>query len=256
MIDPVNRFTTKAERYVLYRWEYAPEAIKEIFNITGLTSIACVADIGSGTGLLTEHLIGKVKTVYSIEPNHAMRQIAERLLNQYPSYISLDGKAEATLLPDNSVDLITVDQALHWFVPHAALKEFNRILKPDGWLAILSHTTIQQEVSEALKKCFTEEYGWDPRSSPEPFYGESHEDYYLIPGECRKMHFHQAWQENWDMFIGGILSDSHAPEDSNTAFPKFVKAIRQIFDQYSRDDFIQVDGGTELTVGHLREDVI
>ena len=85
-MDSVSRFTTKAERYARYRWGYAPEATQAIFDITGLTAQAIVADIGAGTGLLTKELVGRVAKIYAVEPNLAMREIAERLLSQQPAY--------------------------------------------------------------------------------------------------------------------------------------------------------------------------
>jgi SAM-dependent methyltransferase len=253
-MDPLLRFTSKAERYARYRWGYAPEAIQAIFDITGLTAQAILADIGSGTGLLTKGLVSKVTTVYAIEPNLAMRQIAERLLKQFPSFISLDGKAEAIPLPDRSVDLITVGQAIHWFEPQDTRKEFQRVLKPEGWLAMAFHTTIRQAVLEAVKVFFTEEYGWDPTPSPKPLYGDSHVDFYIGSGTYTKMHFPQTWQENWDVFIGGILSDSHSPDDTHPAFPRFVSAVRQVFDQFSIEGIVQIHGGTDLVIGRLRKE--
>lgn len=251
-MNPLSRFTTKAERYAKYRWGYAPEVVQAIFSITGLTSEASIADVGSGTGLLTKEIAGKVRSIYAIEPNAAMREIAERLLNQVPGYTSLAAKAEATLLPDHCVDLITVGQALHWFEPHATLDEFHRILQPNGWLAVVFHSTIRQAELEAAKRYFTPEYGWDPVPSPKPVYGESHTDFYLDPASVTNLQFPQTWDEDWEMFIGGILSDSHAPDDTNPALPRFMSAVQRVFNRFSTNGIIQVHGGTGLVLGHLR----
>jgi ubiquinone/menaquinone biosynthesis C-methylase UbiE len=251
-MDTISRFSSKAERYARYRWGYAPEAIQTIFDITGLPAQAIVADIGSGTGLLTKELVGRVKSIYAVEPNLAMRRISECLLSQSPSFISVDGKAEAIPLPDRSVNLITVGQAIHWFEPQATRMEFQRLLKPDGWVAIVFHTVTHQRVFETLTPFFTVDYGWDP--TPSPRHGEDHIAYYLDNDSITKKQFGQSWQENWETFIGGILSDSHAPDDTHRYFPKFVAAAREIFDQYSDGGFIKVNGGTDLAVGRLRKE--
>ena len=58
-----------------------------------------------------------------------MREAAESLLGQFQNFHSIDGTAEATTLPDQSVDFITAGQAFHWFEPDAARLEFKRILR-------------------------------------------------------------------------------------------------------------------------------
>ncbi len=252
-MDSVARFTTKAERYARYRWGYAPEAIQAIFDLTGLNEHAIVADVGSGTGLLTREFANRAAKIYAVEPNTSMRAYAEKLLERKRSFISVDGTAEATTLPDHSVDLITAGQAIHWFDPEATFPEFYRILKPGGWLAALFHKTDSQNVFEAVKPLFTVENGWDPHPSPKPRYGDSHVDFYLGAGNGIKRHFPQVWRESWEIFQGGILSDSHAPDDANPAFPRFVERLREVFDRFSHRGYIQAQGSTELVLGRLRE---
>jgi ubiquinone/menaquinone biosynthesis C-methylase UbiE len=256
-MEPTTRFSTKAERYARYRWGYAAEAIQAVFDISGLTSDAILADIGAGTGLVTRELVNRVAKIYAVEPNQPMREIAERLLNQHPTFIGVDGRAEATTLADHSIDIIIVGQALHWFEPQAALKEFRRILKPEGWLAILFQPPppFNYAIYKALKPVFSVENGWDTTPSPKPQYGDSHTDYYFGIGNGIKMHFPQTWQENWEEFIGGILSDSHSPDDSHPAFQKFVSAVQQVYEQFCDHGSLQVLGGTDLVIGKLRKDV-
>jgi SAM-dependent methyltransferase len=253
-MDSISRFTTKAERYAHYRWGYPQEAIQAILDITGLGLHAVVADIGSGTGLLTKEFVNRVAKIYAVEPNASMRQYAEKLLDQQPAFISVDGTAEATTLPDHSVDLITVGQAIHWFEPEAAFREFCRIIKPEGWLATLFHKVENQEFFEAVRPFSTVEYGWDPNPSPKPRYGDSHVDFYFGTGNGLKRHFPQVWRESWEIFLGAILSDSHSPDDTHPAFPKLVSALRGAFDHLSKDGYVEVLGGTELILGRLRED--
>jgi ubiquinone/menaquinone biosynthesis C-methylase UbiE len=254
-MDSVGRFSSKAERYARYRWGFAPEAIQAIFDNTGLQPQAVAADIGAGTGLLTRELVGKVAGLYAIEPNEHMLEIARQILKPYPSVICIEARSEATTLPGQSVDLITVGQAIHWFEPHATLKEFQRILKPDGWLAILFHIHIDEVLYKAMQAVCIPENGWDTTPSPKPLYGDSHTDFYFGLGNGTKMHFPQTWQESWDEFIGGMLSDSHAPDDTQPAFPKFVSSVRRIFDEFNDKGYIHANGGTDLVLGRLRKEV-
>ena len=75
--------------------------------------------------------------VFGVEPNTEMRQAGERLLAAFPKFTSVAGTAEATTLPDQSVDFVTAAQAAHWFDREHARREFVRILKPGGWLVLL-----------------------------------------------------------------------------------------------------------------------
>jgi ubiquinone/menaquinone biosynthesis C-methylase UbiE len=256
-MDSVDRFTTKAERYARYRYGYAVEAIQAIFDITGLNSHAVVADVGAGTGLLAKELVDRVEKIYAVEPNLAMREFAERLLGQHPTFIGVDGRSDATTLPDHSLDLIVAGQAIHWFEPQTTLKEFQRILKPEGWLAAVFHTPMRlQSFRDAINVVCTPENGWDTTPTPRPQYGDSHTDFYFGIGNGMKMHFPQTFQENWDAFIGGMLSDSHSPDDIHPAFPRLVAALREVFDQYSEGGYLQVPGGTDIVIGRLRKEAV
>src|SRR5437763_17187549 len=82
-------------------------------------------------------LLGNGNRVFAVEPNQEMRRAGERLLSAFPNLISTAGNAEATTLPDASVDFVTAAQAAHWFERRAARQEFVRILKPGGWLVLL-----------------------------------------------------------------------------------------------------------------------
>ena len=48
-----------------------------------------------------------------------------------------EGRAEATGLPTAYADVVLSAQAFHWFEPVATLREFHRILKPDGWAILM-----------------------------------------------------------------------------------------------------------------------
>jgi ubiquinone/menaquinone biosynthesis C-methylase UbiE len=81
--------------------------------------------------------------VIGIEPNRAMREAAERSLSAFshPSgrddFVSVSGRAEATGLENESVDLVFVAQAFHWFDRSACRREFVRILRPHGFVALV-----------------------------------------------------------------------------------------------------------------------
>src|SRR5205085_8778925 len=55
----------------------------------------------------------------------------------YPEFLSIDATAEATTLPDHSIDLILAAQAFHWFDRPKARREFSRILRQGGWIVLV-----------------------------------------------------------------------------------------------------------------------
>ena len=137
MIDPTKRFSSRVENYVKYRPGYPIEVITTLREECQLTSTSVIADIGSGTGILTELFLKNGNVVHAIEPNTEMRAAGERLLAGYPRLHSLAGRAEATTLADQCVDFIVAGQAFHWFDLEQARDEFLRILKPGGWVMLV-----------------------------------------------------------------------------------------------------------------------
>ena len=106
MLDPTKRFSNRVENYLKYRPRYPAAIIPLLESECGLTQETLIADIGSGTGFMTEMFLRHGNPVIGVEPNAEMRSAGERLLTEYPKFSSVNATAEATALPDNSVDLI------------------------------------------------------------------------------------------------------------------------------------------------------
>jgi len=128
---PTCRFHDRAEDYARYRPGYPDDAVSAL--LLGLPAACTVADIGAGTGILSRLLAARGARVLAVEPNAAMRAAAAH----HPNVHWSDGTAEATRLSDASIDLVTIAQAFHWVDVAPTLREFARILRPHGRLAIL-----------------------------------------------------------------------------------------------------------------------
>src|SRR5262245_36850681 len=137
MVDPTLRFSSRVENYVKYRPGYPPAVLELLAATCGLTPESLLADIGSGTGLLAELFLKNGNRVFGVEPNPEMRAAGERLLGDLPGFTSVDGTAEVTTLPAQSVDFVMAGQAFHWFDRVRARAEFERILKPGGWVVLV-----------------------------------------------------------------------------------------------------------------------
>src|ERR1700722_1751252 len=105
-----ERFSDRVEDYVKYRPHYPTGVIRCLTDLYGFAPSWDVADIGSGTGISTEPFLRNGNKVYAVEPNDDMRGKAEALLGEYERFVSVDGTAEATGLPDASVKLLVAGQ--------------------------------------------------------------------------------------------------------------------------------------------------
>ena len=98
-----------------------------------------ILDFGSGFGLVANHL-AKENQVLAVEPNEEM--VALRVQDHpYQQFVgSLDQSAS---LEDASFDVILCHNVLEYVEDRkAVLKEFTRLLKPDGLLSIVKHNEV------------------------------------------------------------------------------------------------------------------
>ena len=74
--DPTRRFTDRVGDYARYRPSYPPELLQLLRQELGLRPDHVVADVGSGTGLLSEPFLAAGNVVYAVEPNRTMAAAA------------------------------------------------------------------------------------------------------------------------------------------------------------------------------------
>ena len=135
--NPTGRFSGLADAYAVHRPSYPDEVVRTVILRAGLQRGATLVDVGCGTGIASRLFAERGLSVIGVEPNSAMRRRAEATpcpAGPPPRY--RDGAAEATGLPDAMAECVVAAQAFHWFDAGTALREFHRILKPDGWVAL------------------------------------------------------------------------------------------------------------------------
>ena len=235
MLSPTQRFSNRVEDYVRYRPGYPREVIELLRAECDLTSDSVVADIGSGTGKLTELLLPHAKCVVAIEPNLEMREAGERLWSTHSNFISLAGAAEATTLAGHSVDLIVAGQAFHWFDRERTRTEFGRILKPGGRIALIWNglqTSSRPFLAtyEALLREFAPEYEHvNHRNVDLPKLRE------FFGREPQFRSFPYSQNFDYSGLRGRLLSSSYVPAERDPGSAAMLNQLRAIFDAHQQD---------------------
>ena len=249
---PTSRFSNRVEDYAKYRPGYPREMFDLLKRECGLFRHTYIADIGSGTGILARYFLDEGNIVLGVEPNAEMRAYAERDLAQFTKFTSVNGTAEATTLPNTSVDMITAGQAAHWFDFANARTEFVRILKPGGWVVL----------------------AWNEREVDTTPFLRDYEKLLLTFGTDYEKVRHERTTDNIREFFasskygsavcanrqlfdlaglrGRLLSSSYTPAVGEAKHDAMLEELRQIFDKHQREGKVSFDYQTRIYFSQMR----
>ena len=251
MLDPTKRFSNRVENYLKYRPRYPAAIIPLLESECGLMPETLIADVGSGTGFMTEMFLTHGNRVIGVEPNAEMRAAGERLLTKYPKFSSVNATAEATTLADKSIDLIVAGQAFHWFDRKKTKIEFTRILKPGGWVVLIWNGFRVE--SSALVRGYQElllSYGTDYREVSREIEACDIETFFA-PGKCRQARFDFKQVFDFEGLKGRLLSASYAPEPTDPRFDQMIDELRAVFEANKKNGTVDFDYETEVYYGQL-----
>lgn len=249
-LDPTERFTSRADNYARYRPGYPAEVIDLLRDECGLTHRSVVADVGSGTGILTALFLDNGNQVYAVEPNAAMRAAAEAALGGRPGFTSIDGQAEATTLPDGSVDLVAAGQAFHWFDAAASRVEFGRVLRPGGPVALIWNArAFRDDPLMADYERVLGEHGMGYGTVRHRAHAGQMEELFVNGHETRT--FTHTRPLTYEMFWGGFLSSSYAPLPGDPRYEPVRVALQRVFEAHQRGGWITFLYETEVHFGQL-----
>jgi ubiquinone/menaquinone biosynthesis C-methylase UbiE len=247
-----GNFTDKAEIYAKYRPAYPDALIDYLCSANHLKTDHLVADIGSGTGIFSRQLLEKWLAVAGVEPNDDMRKLAEQSLKPYARFTSVKATAEQTTLTANSVDLVTVAQAFHWFDHEAFKAECQRILKPDAQVALvwnsrdLTDPIIQENAAICQKTCPNfKGFSGGIEQSPEIFARFFNKGKYEFTTHENDMQFDR------EEFLGRNLSASYAPKQHDKEYEPFVRLLSELFEKHSKNGKIVLRNITRSYLGKV-----
>lgn len=248
--EPRRRFSNRVADYIRYRPGYPPELIDWLRDTIDLRPSWIVADVGSGTGLVTREFCRHGNLVYAVEPNEAMRAAAEEIFAREPHFVSVAGSAEATTLPDGSVDLVTAGQAFHWFDADAARREWRRILSPGGRALIVFNsrridaTPFMRAYDEFLVTHAVDYQGVDHRR----VLGDNLRAFL---DDMREWRFHSLRSMTYEELRGLSMSSSYVPAPEHPRHAAFFAGLEALFAAHAQDGAIEMLYETEAYVGRL-----
>ncbi len=250
--NATSRFSDRVENYVRYRPGYPAEVLLALKTECGLTPSHAIADIASGTGIWTRILLENGNPVFGVEPNAEMRQAGERLLAAFPNFTSVAGTAEATSLPDASVDFVTAAQAAHWFDRKRARQEFARILKPGGWLVLLWNERLTDSSPflrdyEQLLQAYGTDYA-DVRHE----HTTDAVNVFFDPAPFHERVFAMRQEFGYAGLEGRLLSSSYAPGPGHPKHAPMVRELHRIFEAHKVAGRVSFDYKTRVYFGRLQ----
>ena len=252
MRDPTQRFTGRVGNYANYRPSY-PRAILSLLETEcGLTSASVVADVGSGTGILSELFLQNGNRVFGVEPNYEMRKAGESRLERYPRFTSVAATAEATTVDDACVDFVTAGQAFHWFEVERSRAEFGRILGPGGWVVVIwnarrRNTTPFLAAYERLLR----EHGTDYEQVEHGRSAAGMVDEFFGPVEYEMEIFDNAQTFDLDGLKGRLLSSSYVPGPGEPGSEAMLRETEELFREHQSDGRVTIEYDTKVYYGRL-----
>lgn len=247
-----DKFIDKAGVYAKYRPSYPLKYLEYLISEADLNKDCIIADIGSGTGILSRQLLERGFTVIGVEPNDHMRTVAEQTIEPSSRFISVKATAEHTTINDHSLDLVTVAQAFHWFDMEQFRLECQRILKQDANVALVWNSRdmssdINKESAEVCQKYCPNFKGFSEgmEETPIPF------QQFFKDGRYEFKSFRNDLSFNLVEFLGRYLSASYSPKKTDKEYNPFITALSNVFEKYSSNGKIIIPNITRSYLGKV-----
>ncbi len=245
-----DRFSNRVADYVRYRPGYPSGMLNILQDLAALPPCAKVADIGSGTGISAALFLDAGYKVFAVEPNADMRHAAESQLGANPHFHSIAAPAEATTLPDQSMNLVLSAQAFHWFDVAQARAEFSRILIPGGSIALIwnvrqTDSTPFLRDYETLLKTYATDYALVRHENINDTILRS----FFTEGTYQKRTLPNAQHFDFPGLCGRLLSSSYAPAEGQPGHAPMLTELRRIFDTHQSGGQVDILYDTEIHLG-------
>lgn len=217
----LDNFTGKAEVYAKGRPGYPKAAIDRIIKL--ISDDTVFADIGAGTGKFTIKLAETGHMIYAVEPNADMRRQLEIVLAPFTNTKILSGTAEKTMLPDQSIDILTIAHALHWFDLKAFKEECNRVVKPGGFVIAI--------------------YNHEPGKEMMDFGKKAVDSFFIKPTIWTFTNPIEYTRDNW---LAYIASQDDSPMPGDPEYETYLANLNKSFERDNINGFLRCDRVTKV----------
>jgi SAM-dependent methyltransferase len=252
--DAKQRFSSRVTDYVRYRPGYPAALLDLLRDECGLRGgVECaIADIGSGTGFLAQLFLQQGNRVFGVEPNQEMREAGETFLQSYTTFRSVAGSAEATTLPDASVNFVTAAQAFHWFEPLAARQEFLRILKPGGWVVVVWNDRRMDTPFARDYEAMLTRYGTDYTRVRDAYPQADTIKKFFSEVRFAERSLNNSQLFDWDGLAGRLRSSSYAPAEDHANYAVMMEELQRIFRAHQESSSVRMEYVTRVYFGQLK----
>jgi Methyltransferase domain len=247
-MDSTERFSDRVENYAKFRPNYPDTLIQ--FVQERLPPPGMIADVGSGTGILSDQLLGAGYTVFAVEPNEPMRLEAERRLGSRRGFHSVVGTAEATTLGPGSVDAVTCAQSFHWFDRVRTRAEFGRILREPELVWLIWNERISEDLMEEYDRILQESAPEYCRVGRREVTDADIADFFA-PAPVERFDFPNAQRLDRNGFLGRVLSSSYVPNVGQPGHEAVMTKMEAFFDRHTESGCIDFPYQTRVYLAQL-----
>ena len=245
--DPTRRYGDRVEHYARHRPSYPRELLELFRTRLRLTDAHIVADVGSGTGILSKLFLDNGNTVHGIEPNPEMAAAAESAFAGFPRFHGVRGRAEATGLASASVDLVVAGQAFHWFDAEATRCEFRRILKAGGAVALVWNSRRTEGTPFlAAYEAFLHRWGNDYAAISRRYRDSRSLERFFAPEGYEEYSFPNAQVLDFEGLRGRLLSSSYSPAPNDPRHEPMLAALGALFATHHHEGRVCLEYETEV----------
>ena len=250
-LDPTGRFADRAEAYRRARPGYPAALLDHLDQRLGGLRGLRVADLGSGTGILTAELLARGCRVWAVEPNDEMRSAAEQALRDREGFVSVAGSAEETGLGSGSIDLATAAQAFHWFDLEATGRELRRILVPGGRAAVIwNHRRLAGAFLEDYE-AFLLEWATDYRAVRASYDVADRLGELVAAGTAERAVFANHQDLDLEGLRARLLSSSYMPGAGHPRSAAMLAAAARLFDEHQHGGVVRLEYDCILHLGEV-----
>jgi hypothetical protein len=163
-------------------------------------------------------------------------------------------RAEETTLPDACCDLVTVAQALHWFEPETTRREFARILRPGGQVAVVWNSR-RQESTPFLRayEALLDRWGTDYQAVRRLGGDEGSAHRFFGAGGYRSRRFEHVQQADLDLLRARLLSSSYVPAAGDPGRAPMLAELDALFAAHQKGGAVMLEYDTEVFWGRPSE---